>query len=36
LEGLLTHTQTPEKALEAYEIAFGDPHCLKMVMDWRN
>ena len=36
LDGLLTHTQTPEKALEAYEIAFGDPHCLKMVMDWRN
>ncbi len=36
LEGLLTHTQSPEKALEAYEVAFGDPHCLKMVMDWRN
>jgi 3-hydroxyethyl bacteriochlorophyllide a dehydrogenase len=36
LEGLLTHSQTPEKALEAYEVAFGDPHCLKMVMDWRN
>jgi len=33
---LLTHTQTPDKALEAYEVAFSDPHCLKMVMDWRN
>jgi 3-hydroxyethyl bacteriochlorophyllide a dehydrogenase len=36
LDGLLTHTQTPDKALDAYEVAFGDPHCLKMVMDWRN
>jgi 3-hydroxyethyl bacteriochlorophyllide a dehydrogenase len=36
LDGLLTHTQTPDKALEAYEVAFSDPHCLKMVMDWRN
>jgi bacteriochlorophyllide a dehydrogenase len=35
LEGLLTHTLPPGRAHEAYEVAFGDPQCLKMVVDWR-
>ena len=34
LDGLITHTLNPARALEAYEIAFGDPQCLKMMMDW--
>jgi bacteriochlorophyllide a dehydrogenase len=36
LAGLVTHTQTPGCAHEAYEAAFGDPQCLKMVLDWRH
>jgi 3-hydroxyethyl bacteriochlorophyllide a dehydrogenase len=36
LDGLITHTQTPSHAREAYEVAFGDPDCLKMVLDWRH
>lgn len=36
LDGLITHTQTPNHATEAYEVAFGDPDCLKMVLDWRH
>jgi 3-hydroxyethyl bacteriochlorophyllide a dehydrogenase len=35
LDGLITHTLNPGRAREAYEIAFGDPHCLKMMVDWR-
>ena len=35
LEGLITHTFQPGKAREAYEIAFGDVQCLKMMIDWR-
>jgi 3-hydroxyethyl bacteriochlorophyllide a dehydrogenase len=35
LDGLITHTLTPANAREAYEIAFGDPQCLKMMLDWR-
>ncbi len=35
LEGLITHTQTPANAQAAYEVAFGDPQCLKMILDWR-
>jgi 3-hydroxyethyl bacteriochlorophyllide a dehydrogenase len=34
LEGLITHHQRPSQALQAYEVAFGDDHCLKMVLDW--
>ena len=36
LDGLITHTHTPSQARDAYEVAFGDPHCLKMVLDWRH
>ena len=35
LEGLITHFETPQRAQQAYEVAFGDPNCLKMVLDWR-
>jgi bacteriochlorophyllide a dehydrogenase len=34
LDGLITHSQPPHRAHEAYEVAFGDPQCLKMVIDW--
>lgn len=35
LDGLITHTVQATDAHAAYETAFGDPLCLKMVMDWR-
>jgi len=34
LEGLITHTEKAEHAQRAYEIAFGDPECLKMIVEW--
>jgi 3-hydroxyethyl bacteriochlorophyllide a dehydrogenase len=34
LDGLITHTLNPGRAREAYEVAFGDPQCLKMMLDW--
>jgi 3-hydroxyethyl bacteriochlorophyllide a dehydrogenase len=34
LDGLITHTMTPGQARQAYEVAFGDPQCLKMMLDW--
>lgn len=36
LDGLITHTRTPDRFEEAYETAFSDPACLKMVLDWRH
>lgn len=36
LDGLVTHTRTPAQAHAAYEAAFGDVDCLKMVLDWRH
>ncbi len=36
LEGLITHHQSVRAAAPAYRTAFGDPDCLKMVLDWRN
>ena len=35
LDGLITHQQSARGAAPAYRTAFGDPHCLKMVLDWR-
>jgi 3-hydroxyethyl bacteriochlorophyllide a dehydrogenase len=35
LDGLITHTQPVSRAAEAYETAFGDPQCLKMMIDWQ-
>jgi 3-hydroxyethyl bacteriochlorophyllide a dehydrogenase len=34
LEGLITHAEKAEHAQRAYEIAFGDPECLKMIVEW--
>jgi len=36
LDGLITHRRAALDAPAAYRIAFGDPSCLKMVLDWRN
>ncbi len=35
LDGLITHRATPNAAAQAYETAFADPDCLKMILDWR-
>ena len=35
LDGLITHTEKASHAQHAYDVAFGDPECLKMVIDWR-
>jgi bacteriochlorophyllide a dehydrogenase len=36
LDGLVTHHRDARDAQAAYDIAFNDPHCLKMVLDWRS
>lgn len=36
LDGLVTHTHTLAAAQAAYEVAFGDAQCLKMILDWKN
>jgi len=36
LDGLITHRYAAHDADRAYRTAFGDPACLKMVLDWRN
>ena len=36
LDGLITHRQPAADAPDAYRTAFGDPACLKMVLDWRS
>jgi 3-hydroxyethyl bacteriochlorophyllide a dehydrogenase len=36
LDGLISHRSAPHRAEHAYSMAFGDPDCLKMVLDWRN
>jgi len=35
LDGLITHHAGASQAADAYRTAFGDPQCLKMVLDWR-
>jgi 3-hydroxyethyl bacteriochlorophyllide a dehydrogenase len=35
LDGLITHRADAAAADAAYRTAFGDPACLKMVLDWR-
>ena len=35
LDDLITHSQAPSQANAAYETAFGDAMCLKMILDWR-
>ncbi len=36
LDGLITHRVGAHDADAAYRTAFGDPACLKMVLDWRH
>ncbi len=36
LDGLITHTTQAADAPRAYETAFSDPACLKMMLDWRD
>jgi 3-hydroxyethyl bacteriochlorophyllide a dehydrogenase len=35
LAGLITHRHAATDAAAAYRTAFGDPACLKMILDWR-
>jgi 3-hydroxyethyl bacteriochlorophyllide a dehydrogenase len=35
LDGLITHRAPAADAPSAYRTAFGDPACLKMILDWR-
>lgn len=35
LDGLITHHAPVRDAADAYRTAFGDPACLKMILDWR-
>jgi 3-hydroxyethyl bacteriochlorophyllide a dehydrogenase len=35
LDGLITHRHPAVGASDAYRTAFGDPACLKMILDWR-
>mgnify|MGYP003562867838 CR=1 FL=1 len=34
-DGLITHRSQAAEAASAYETAFNDPTCLKMMIDWR-
>lgn len=34
LEGLITHTAQARDCANAYQTAFEDPTCLKMILDW--
>lgn len=35
LDGIITHRAAPADADGAYRTAFGDPACVKMILDWR-
>jgi 3-hydroxyethyl bacteriochlorophyllide a dehydrogenase len=34
LDGLITHRRAARDAADAYRVAFGEPACLKMILDW--
>lgn len=36
LAGLISHVRPADQAGDAYPAAFGDPDCVKMVLDWRS
>ncbi len=36
LADLISHRQRPAQAESAYRKAFGDPDCIKMILDWRS
>ena len=35
LDGLITHRAAARDAGQAYGTAFGDPACLKMLLNWK-
>ncbi|MEY4696946.1 MAG: chlorophyll synthesis pathway protein BchC, partial [Pseudomonadota bacterium] len=35
LDGLITHTRPASDARQAYQTAFSDAGCLKMILDWK-
>lgn len=35
LNGLITHREPAARAADAYATAFGNPRCVKMILDWR-
>jgi bacteriochlorophyllide a dehydrogenase len=35
LDGLISHREPVNSAPDAYQTAFDDPSCLKMILDWR-
>lgn len=35
LGGLITHQMPAAQAADAYPVAFDDPRCLKMILDWK-
>jgi len=36
LAGLITHQAAKSGAVKAYETAFTDPYCLKMILNWKD
>jgi len=36
LDGIITHRSEASDACRAYPVAFSDPECVKMVLDWRD
>ncbi len=36
LSGLISHRARPADAAQAYDTAFSEPACLKMMLDWRD
>ena len=36
LAGLITHSAPASEAPGAYATAFGDPSCLKMILNWKD
>ena len=35
LDGIITHERPARAAIDAYPVAFDDPDCVKMILDWR-
>lgn len=35
LDGIVTHERPARAAVDAYPVAFHDPDCVKMILDWR-
>ena len=35
LDNLITHESIPQDAEKAYQTAFTDKQCLKMILNWR-